>query len=71
MYLLCISMNENLPLLLYLPLYILYLHEKRTMGGAPYIGSRLGDGLIFEVSLLQLDVKEHPGKLPMRSSLFE
>ena len=34
------------------------------MGGAPYIGPRLGDGPIFEVSVSHLDVKEHPGKLP-------
>jgi hypothetical protein len=30
------------------------------MGGAHYIGPRLGDGLIFVVSLSQLDTKEHP-----------
>ena len=41
------------------------------MGGAPYIGSRLGDGPIFEASLSQLDAKERPGELPTRSSLFE
>ena len=41
-----------------------YLREKGPMGSAPYIGSRLGDGPIFEVSLSQLDVKERPGKLP-------
>ena len=34
------------------------------MGSAPYIGPRLGVGLIFEVSVSHLDVKEHPGKLP-------
>ena len=40
------------------------------MGSAPYmyIGPRLGDGLIFEVSVSHLDVKERPGKLPMGSS---
>ena len=34
------------------------------MGGtsAPYIGPRLGDGPIFEVSVSRL--KERPGKLP-------
>ena len=48
-----------------------YLREKGPMGGAPYIGSRLGGGPIFEVSLSQLDTKERPGKLPARSSLFE
>ena len=31
------------------------------MGGAPYIGPRLGDGPIFKVSVSQLDAKEHPG----------
>ena len=36
---------------------------KGPMGGAPYIGSRLGDGPIFEVSLSQLDAKERTGKL--------
>ena len=48
-----------------------YLHEKGSMGGAPYTGSRLGDGPIFEVWMSQLDAKERPGKLPTRSSLFE
>ena len=51
--------------------HIPYLREKGPTDGAPYIGSRLGDGPIFEVSLLQLDEKECPGKLHMRSSLFE
>ena len=41
-----------------------YLREKGPMGGAPYIGSRLRDGLIFKVSRSQLDEKERPGKLP-------
>ena len=41
------------------------------MGGAPYIGLRPEDGLIFKVSLSQLDAKKRPGKLPTRSSLFE
>ena len=48
-----------------------YLREKGPMGGAPYIGSRVGGGPIFEVSLSQLDAKERPGKQPTRSSLFE
>ena len=43
--------------------HIPYLREKGPMDGAPYIGSRLGDGLIFEVSLSQLDAKERSGKL--------
>ena len=38
------------------------------MGGAPYIGSRLGDGPIFEVSVSRLDAKERPDKLPTLSS---
>ena len=47
-----------------------YPHERGTMGGAPYIGPRLGDGPIFEVSMLHLhaNVKELPGKLPTLSS---
>ena len=56
---------------MYVCMYIPYLREKGPMGGAPYTGSRLGDGLIFEVSLSQLDAKECPGKLPTQSSLFE
>ena len=36
------------------------------MGGAPYIGPRLGDGPIFEVSVSQLYAKERPGKLYYR-----
>ena len=57
-----------------LPCIILpYLREKGPMGGAPYIGSRLGGGGgggggIFEVLLSQLDAKERPGKLSTRSS---
>jgi hypothetical protein len=31
------------------------------MGGAPYIGARLGGGPVFVVSLSQLDVKECSG----------
>ena len=37
------------------------------MGGAPYIGPRLGDGPMFEVSVSQLDAKERLGKLCMGS----
>ena len=48
--------------------YIPYPREKGPMSGAPYIGSRLGDGPIFEVSLSQLNAKERPGKLPRRYS---
>ena len=45
-----------------------YPRERGPMDGAPYIGPRLGDGLIFEVSVSHLDAKEHSGKLPMLSS---
>ena len=45
-----------------------YPHERGPMGGAPYIGPRLGDGLIFEVSVSRLYAKEHPGKLPTLAS---
>ena len=41
------------------------------MDSVPYIGPRLGGGLIFEVSVSQLDAKERPGKLPMGSSEFK
>jgi hypothetical protein len=34
------------------------------MGAAPYIGPKLGDGPILEVSVSQLEAKEHPDKLP-------
>ena len=47
---------------------ILYPRERGPMGGAPYIGPRLGGGPIFEVSVAHLDVKERPGKLPTLSS---
>jgi hypothetical protein len=50
---------------------ISYLCEEGLMGRALYIGSRLGGGPIFGVSLSQLDVKELTGKSPMLSSLFE
>jgi hypothetical protein len=45
-----------------------YPCEKGPMGGAPYIGPKLGGGPIFQVSVSQLDAKERPGKLPTRSS---
>ena len=38
------------------------------MGGAPYIGPRLGDGPIFEVSVSRLYAKERPGKLSTLAS---
>jgi hypothetical protein len=44
-----------------------YPREKGPMCGAPYIGSKLGSGPIFQVSVSQLDAKEHPGKVPTRS----
>ena len=40
-----------------------YPRERGPMGGAPYIGPRLGDGPIFEVSVSQLNAKERPGKI--------
>ena len=45
-----------------------YPRERGPMGGAPYIGPRLGDGPIFEVSVSHLVTKERPGKLPTLSS---
>ena len=47
-----------------------YPRERGPMGGAPYIGPRLGGGPIFEVhvSVAHLDAKERPGKLPTLSS---
>ena len=45
-----------------------YPCERGSMGGAPYIGPRLGDGPIFEVSVSRLYVKECPGKLPTFAS---
>ena len=45
-----------------------YPRERGPMGGAPYIGPRLGDGLIFKVSVSHLHAKERPGKLPTLSS---
>ena len=44
--------------------YVLpYPRERGPMGGAPYIGSKLGGGPIFEVSVSRLYSKERPGKL--------
>ena len=37
--------------------------RKGSIGGAPYIGPRLGDGPIFAVSVSCLYAKERPGKL--------
>ena len=45
-----------------------YPRERGLMGGAPYIGPKLGDGPIFEVSVSRLDAKERPGKLSTLSS---
>ena len=45
-----------------------YPRKRGPMGGAPYIGPRLGDGPIFEVSVSRLYAKERPGKLPMLAS---
>ena len=57
-YLIIIHMYAHVP----------YPHERGPMGGAPYIGPKLGDGPIFEVSVSRLYAKERPGKLPMLSS---
>ena len=45
-----------------------YPCERGPLGGTPYIGPRLGDEPIFEVSVSHLDLKERPGKLPTLSS---
>ena len=45
-----------------------YPRERGPMGGAPYIGPKLGDGPIFEVSASRLYSKERPGKLPTLAS---
>ena len=45
-----------------------YLAVRGPMGGAPYIGPRLGGGPIFEVSVARLYAKERPGKLPTLAS---
>ena len=45
-----------------------YPRERGPMGGAAYIGPRLGGGPIFEVSVSHLYVKERPGKLPTLAS---
>ena len=39
-----------------------YPRERGPMSGAPYIGPRLGDGPIFEVSVSHLCAKERPLK---------
>ena len=45
-----------------------YPRERGPMGGAPYIGPKLGDGPIFEVSFSRLYSKERSGKSPMLAS---
>ena len=45
-----------------------YPRERGPMGSAPYIGPRLGDGPIFEVSVMRLYSKEHPGNLSTLAS---
>jgi hypothetical protein len=61
----CILLGKPL---LHSAYYIPYPREKGPMGGAPYSGSELGGGPIFQVSVSQLHSKERPGKLPTRSS---
>ena len=48
--------------------YNSYPRERGPMGGAPYIGARMGGGPIFEVSVSHLYAKERPGKLPTLAS---
>ena len=55
---------SNTPSQIILP----YPRERGPMGGASYIRPRLGDGPIFEVSVLRLYSKERPGKLPTLAS---
>ena len=55
----CVKINKEL---------IPYPRERGPMGGAPYIGPRLGYGPIFEVSVSRLCAKERPGKLPTLAS---
>ena len=57
----CVCANN---IILIVVMYILYPCERGPMGGGPYIGPRLGDGPIFEVSALHLYAKERPSKLP-------
>ena len=48
-------------------MYIVHMPHPRKrgpMGGAPYIGLRLGNGPIFEISISYLYAKERPGNLP-------
>ena len=40
-----------------------YPRERGPMGSAPYIGPRLGDGPIFEVSVSRLYASERPGNI--------
>ena len=55
------------PIQIYM-VHILYPHERGPMGSAPYNGPRSGNEPIFEVSVLHLDAKKCPGKLPTLSS---
>ena len=45
-----------------------YPRDRGPMGGSPYIGRRLGDGPIFQVSVSRSYAKERPGKLPTLAS---
>ena len=56
------------PLINLRPIIIPYPRKRGPMGSAPYIGPRLGDGPIFEVSVSHLYTKERPGKLPTLAS---
>ena len=53
----------------------MYMYMYRTLVkegpcGTPYIGPRLGDGSIFEVSVSHLDVKECPVQAYVTHALF-
>ena len=58
------SQEEYLAMKVNSLLNIPYPRERGSMGGAPYIGPRLGEGPIFFVSVSHIDVKERPDKLP-------
>ena len=57
--------QECYPIFLKFIIILPYPHERGPMGGTPYTGQRLGGR---PVSVLHLDVKECPGKLPTLSS---
>ena len=60
--------HANRVLILEFIVHIPYTRKRGPMGGASYIGPRLGDGPIFEVPGSRLYAKERPGKLPALAS---